>query len=225
MSKVFVIIPAWNEVSRRNRLPIALEQLSLLPYFVIVVDDGSTDETARVAQKWAKVVRHAINRGQGAALVTGMQYALAQGADIIVHFDADGQMQPEDIARVIAPLETDPDLDVVLGSRFLGQTTQSVPWAKKYLLHQPALWLQRLTTGLKLTDVHNGFRAFRASAAARLDLQQDGMAHASEITYQIKKKNLRYQEVSVTIIYHEFGQGFGSGLRILRDLIIRKLIK
>lgn len=221
-----VIIPAWNEVSRRNRLPQTLEQLSQLPYDIIVVDDGSTDQTATVARRWAHVISHPINRGQGAALMTGMQYALAHGADIIVHFDADGQMQPEDIARVIEPFQGDSELDVVLGSRFLAPTSgQAVPWVKKYLLQRPALLFQRLTTGLKLTDVHNGFRAFRASAAAKLQLQQDGMAHASEITAEIKKKKLKYKEVPVTIKYYEFGQGFGGGLQIIRDLIIRRIIK
>ncbi len=226
MSKVYIIIPAYNEATRSERFVVSLERLTSFPYQIVVIDDGSADATAQIASKWVTVIRHPINRGQGAALMTGMQYALAQGADIIVHFDADGQMQPEDIAHVIAPLESQPELDVVLGSRFLGAASDSsVPWLKKYFLQRPALWFQRLTTGLQLTDVHNGFRAFRASAVRKLDLQQDGMAHASEITAQIKKKHLKYQEVPVTIKYYEFGQGFGGGLHIIRDLIIRKIIK
>lgn len=226
MANIFVIIPAYNEASRSQRFAPSLEHLARLPYTVVVVDDGSQDDTSGVASQWAKVLRHPINRGQGAALLTGMHYALKNGADIIVHFDADGQMQPEDIACVIAPLESNPELDVVLGSRFLKpETAQHIPWIKKYLLQLPALWFQRLTTGLKLTDVHNGFRAFRASAVGKLELQQDGMAHASEITSQIKKKKLTYQEVPVTIHYYEFGQGLAGGLRIMRDLIIRKIIK
>ncbi len=226
MSKVFVIIPAYNEASRSSRFVATLTKLSSFPYQTVVVDDGSADDTATVARQWVGVVRHPINRGQGAALMTGMQYAVQHGADIVVHFDADGQMQTEDIARVIEPLETDSTVDVVLGSRFLDQTRPAaVPWLKKYLLQRPALLFQRVTTGLHLTDVHNGFRAFRASAIAKLSLQQDGMAHASEITAQIKKQKLNYREVPVTIHYYEFGQGLSGGLRIIRDLIIRKIIK
>lgn len=226
MSKIFVIIPAYNEASRSSRFSATLHKLAQLPYQTVVVDDGSSDDTSAVAGALVTVIRHPINRGQGAALMTGMQYAVQHGADIVVHFDADGQMQTEDIARVVEPLEQDPTVDVVLGSRFLDQSQPTaVPWLKKYLLQRPALLFQRLTTGLQLTDVHNGFRAFRASAITKLSLQQDGMAHASEITSQIKKQRLTYREVPVTIHYYEFGQGLSGGLRIIRDLIIRKIIK
>lgn len=224
MNSVAIIIPAFNELRPgRGRLRDVLQELAPLSYTVIVVDDGSTDGTGAVAEGLATVIRHPINRGQGAALVTGMVYALKQGVDILVHFDADGQMQVKDIAQVVTPLQSNSQLDVVLGSRFLGPN--NIPWLKKYFLHYPALWFQRLTTGLPLSDVHNGFRAFRAAAAGRLDLQQDGMAHASEIILRIKKLHLRYQEVPVTIIYHEFGQGLGGAWKIFRDLFIRTLIK
>ncbi len=224
MNEVAVIIPAWNEFRpTRGGLGEILQQLQSRPYSVIVVDDGSVDQTGVVARQYATVLRHPINRGQGAALVTGMEYALRHGAEILVHFDGDGQMMVDDIEKMVQPLLDDPALDITLGSRFLGHS--DVPWVKKYLLQTPALWFQRLTTGLPLTDVHNGFRAIRARAARLLTIQQDGMAHASEITMEISKHKLRWQEVPVTIVYREFGQGFSGGLKILRDLIIRRLIK
>ncbi|MFH0874117.1 MAG: glycosyltransferase family 2 protein [Candidatus Komeilibacteria bacterium] len=220
-SSIYIVIPAYNVADRRLRA--VLEQLRTLPYQVVVVDDGSGDATAEIAREFTTVISHPLNRGQGAALLTGMRYALQQGAEIIVHFDADGQMDPNDIAAMIAPLQQNEELDLVLGSRFL--QVNNIPWTKKYLLQKPALIFQHLTSGLRLTDVHNGFRAFRATAAARLDIRQDRMAHASEIIMQIKRHGWRYQEVPVTIRYYDYGQGLVGGLRIIGDLLKQRLIK
>lgn len=218
---VFVIIPAYNVAQRRLRS--VLEQLQSLPYSVVVVDDGSTDATGEIAAEFTTVLRHVVNRGQGAALMTGMRYALKHGADILVHFDADGQMDAADIAAMIAPLIEHPEVDIVLGSRFL--RANEIPWTKKYLLQKPALLFQFLTSGLRLTDVHNGFRALRASAAAQLEIRQDRMAHASEIIMHIKRLGWRYREVPVTIRYYNYGQGLAGGFRILIDLLKQQLIK
>ena len=220
-STVFIVVPAYNVAQRRFRS--VLEQLGTLPYRVVVVDDGSTDTTAEIGKQYTSVVRHEINRGQGAALMTGMAYALRQGATILVHFDADGQMDPADIVTAVQLLQTNPQLDIILGSRFLKANT--IPWTKKYLIQKPALWFQRLTTGLPLTDVHNGFRAMTAAAAKRLEIKQDRMAHASEIILLIKRLGLRYQEIPVTIRYFDYGQGMLGGLRILRDLFTQQFIK
>lgn len=220
-SKIFVVVPAYNVAQRRLRS--VLEKLKVLPYSVVVVDDGSTDETASIASEYTTVLRHVLNRGQGAALMTGTSYALQHGAEIIVHFDADGQMDTAEIAAVVEPLIQNPELDIVLGSRFLRDN--KIPWTKKYFLQKPALLFQYLTSGLRLSDVHNGFRALRASAATRLEIQQDRMAHASEIVMQIRRLGLRYQEVPVTIHYYNYGQGFTGGLRILMDLLKHQLIK
>lgn len=220
-SRVYIIVPAYNVAARR--FGSVLEQLQTLPYKVVVVDDGSTDATAEIGRQYTTVIRHPINRGQGAALMTGMAYALRQGATILVHFDADGQMDPADIVAAVQLLQANPQLDIILGSRFLKANT--IPWTKKYLIQKPALWFQRLTTGLPLTDVHNGFRALTAAAAQKLEIRQDRMAHASEIIALVKKLGLRYQEMPVTITYFDYGQGMLGGLRILRDLLKQQLIK
>jgi glycosyltransferase involved in cell wall biosynthesis len=215
--KVFVVIPSYNEA---RHIGAVLQSLKNYDYEIVVVDDGSGDQTAQISRDLGvMVIGHEINRGQGAALYTGTQYALSQGADVIVHFDSDGQFLAEEINKVITPI-IEGKADIVFGSKFL--QSNKIPWQKKYFIIKPAIWLNNILTGLKLSDVHNGFRAMNRLAAEKIEIKQDAMAHASEIVAQTKKWKLRYQEVPVTIIYHEFGQGFGGGLKILIDLFIRK---
>ncbi len=215
--KVFVVIPSYNEA---HNIEAVLASLQKYNYQIVVVDDGSSDQTAHLASRaGAIVLRHEINRGQGAALYTGTLYALDQGADIIVHFDADGQFVASEISRVIEPL-VEGRADIVFGSKFL-QANQ-IPPLKKFLIIKPAIWLNNFLTGLKLSDVHNGFRALSRVAAQKIQIKQDAMAHASEIVAQTKKLGLRYQEVPVTVLYREFGQGFGGGVKILIDWFIKK---
>lgn len=218
----FIVIPAYEEEQVVGQ--VVSEVRAAYPN-VIVVDDGSKDDTA--ARAWAAgavVLRHPINLGQGAALQTGIAYALEAGARILVTFDADGQHQVEDIAPLVARLEKD-SLDVVLGSRFLGSTV-NMPWIRRKVL-QAAVWFTRLTTGLRLTDAHNGLRAFRASAAAQLRLRHDGMAHASEILHRIAQLGLRYGEEPVTIFYTERslhkGQKLTNAINIIVDLFLGRL--
>ncbi|MFA6253089.1 MAG: glycosyltransferase family 2 protein [Patescibacteria group bacterium] len=214
---VFVVIPSWNEA---KNIGAVLESLKKYDYQIVVVDDGSADQTAQIARDMGvTVLQHEINRGQGAALYTGTLYALKQGADIIVHFDSDGQLLAEEIAKVIAPIISN-QADIVFGSKFL--QNNKIPWQKKYLIIKPAIWLNNFLTGLKLSDVHNGFRALNRLAAEKITIKQDAMAHATEIVAQTKKLKLRYQEVPVAVIYHRFGQGFGGGLKILVDWFTKK---
>ncbi len=216
---IFVVIPAFNEIERIEKTLIDLSKSG--SYQIVVVDDGSTDGTAAIAEKYAVVLRHPINRGMGAALATGTAYAVQQGADIVVHFDADGQHSAADIPRIVAPI-IDKKAEVVFGSRYLGNS--HVPFSKKYLIHMPARVLQNALTGIRLTDVHNGFRAMSRDAAGKIRIQQDRMAHASEIVAEVHRLGLPFTEVPVTISYREYGQGFAAGIRILKDLIVRKLL-
>ncbi|MBI4090630.1 MAG: glycosyltransferase family 2 protein [Candidatus Komeilibacteria bacterium] len=218
--KTVIVIPAHNEA--RN-IEATLRSLRKAGYaHIVVIDDGSEDATSLTARRSAIVLHHAINRGMGAALETGTAWALAHGAECIVHFDADGQHRADEVSRVIAPILAH-KADVVLGSRYL-QPSQT-PWTKKYLLHMPALALQTILTGMHLTDVHNGFRALSRRAAQLIRIRQDRMAHASEIISEIQHHRLRYVEVPVTIAYHEYGQGFAAGLKIYGDLILKKILK
>jgi len=162
-----------------------------------------------------------INRGMGAALQTGNEFALQMNAEYIVHFDGDGQMQVEDIDKMLKPL-IEGKADITMGSRHMG-VTSNLPWVKKYILQPPARIVNFLFTGLWLTDVHNGFRAITAQTAKKMYISIDGFAHNTEIPAMIRKLSLRYEEVPVKIIYTKFGLGLSAGFRILFDLIIKKL--
>ena len=218
--RTFVVIPAFNEEERIQATVTSVHDAG--QYDVVVVDDGSTDATASRVPSYAALIRHSVNRGMGAALVTGTAFALAHGADCVVHFDADGQHRAEDIAGLLAPLRAG-TVDIVLGSRYL--RPDSVPKTKKYLIHKPAIVFQNLLTGVRLTDAHNGFRAMTRSAAEKISITQDRMAHNTEIIQEIRRNKLRYVEVPVRIVYREYGQGLKAGVQILRDLIVKKLIR
>src|SRR5215470_15190242 len=192
----WVVIPAYNEA--RAIAGVVAAALST-GHNVMVVDDGSTDTTAEVAGRaGAIVLRHPVNLGQGAALQTGMTYALMLKADSIVTFDADGQHRADDIAGLLDALAAH-GADFALGSRFLGET-RDIPTSRRCLL-QLATWFTRVTTGLAVTDAHNGLRAMTRRGASRIKLRQNRMAHASEILDQIASSSLKYVEVPVTIEY------------------------
>jgi glycosyltransferase involved in cell wall biosynthesis len=172
------------------------------------------------------VLRHVINRGQGAALQTGIDFALRQGGAILVTFDADGQHVVDDIARLVEPIQQS-RADVVLGSRFLGRTV-GIPWAR-WLLLKVGILFTRVVSRLQVTDTHNGLRAFSRAAAQRLRITQDRMAHASEILDEIRLLKLRYCEVPVTVHYSADslakGQRSGNALAILGDLLLSRMMR
>lgn len=220
---VAFVIPAYNE--GREIGEVVRMVLRQMPARVIVVDDGSKDDTGlQAGRAGAEVVTHAVNLGQGAALQTGLRHAVQTGARWIVTFDADGQHDAADAARMVAHCEQH-GLDICMGSRFLG-SAPGMPRSRRLLL-RTALAFQRLTTGMKLTDVHNGLRVLSAQAASRIDLRQNRMAHASEFVSQISELGLRWAEEPVTIRYTEYsrakGQSALGALNILFDLLLERL--
>jgi polyprenyl-phospho-N-acetylgalactosaminyl synthase len=218
MDSVWIVVPAYNEEGTIREV-----LLSLLGSYrnVIVVDDCSIDSTGALARAaGARLVRHPVNLGQGAALQTGITLALQIGAGYVVTFDADGQHHPEDIAGLLAALARS-GADFALGSRFLGTTTR-LDLARRLLLKAAALF-SRITTGLNITDAHNGLRAFTRRGASELHIRQNRMAHASEILHQIAKSRLNWVEVPVTIDYTLYskakGQRLSNAVNILLELL------
>ncbi|MES0341972.1 MAG: glycosyltransferase family 2 protein, partial [Candidatus Humimicrobiaceae bacterium] len=194
---------------------------------IIVVDDGSTDGTGRIAKEnKVIVVSHLINLGQGSAIQTGLEYALFSGAEIIVTFDADGQHMASDIANLLKPIINN-EAEVTLGSRFLNKKS-NIPLIKKIVLKGGAFILF-LMYGIMLTDTHNGLRAFTANAAAIMKLESHGMEHASEIIEKIRLEKIHYLEVPVTIRYTGYsikkGQRISNSLNILFKMLIRWFIR
>ncbi len=225
-SKIFVVVPAFNEGSV---IRATLKPLVALGYSVVAADDGSRDNTWRqLAGLGVHRLRHPFNLGQGAALQTAVSYALKQGASFIVHFDADGQHTPEDIAGMLEPLIAG-KADVALGSRFLRKDDwQSVPPSRRLLL-KGAVFVNWLLTGLWLSDAHNGARAFTRRAAQQVVLRENGFAHASEILQQIRTHKLRFVERPTRIRYTKYsrlkGQPIWNAFDIFVDLVIRRVLR
>ncbi|MCX6707511.1 MAG: glycosyltransferase family 2 protein [Candidatus Woesearchaeota archaeon] len=227
MQKTFIVIAAYNEERSISDVVHGLKKEGYHGRNIIVVDDGSNDNTFKEAQKaGATVLKHAINRGQGAALRTGMDYSLKHKAEIIVHFDADGQHNPKEVKDIIQPI-INKEADVALGSRFLSKKSD-VPLIKRIVLKMGVVFTF-IFSGIWLTDTHNGFRAFSRKAAENIEITQDKMEHASEIIDLIKLKNIKYREIPVTIKYTkhsmEKGQSPLNSIRIAARLIWTKFLR
>ena len=217
--KTFCVIPAYNE---EKTIVEVITRVKPLVDCVVVVDDCSSDKTYSLAKaQRVDVLRHIVNRGQGAALATGNEYALQQGADAVVHFDADGQFLSGEIQDIISPIIKE-EYDVVFGSRFLEKKSK-IPWMKKNIIMPIARRINLIFFNIKLTDPQCGFRALSKYALKKIKIKQDGMAHCSEIMIKAFGNNLKIKEVPVTIIYHNFGQKFFGGIRILKDLFLEKI--
>lgn len=218
---VWVVVPVFNEAAV---IAGVIGELTSAGYAVCAVDDGSTDESRqRLLESRAAVLRHCVNLGQGAALQTGIDYALSRGARYVVTFDGDGQHRVADIAALLEPLRAG-CAEVALGSRFLESgEAAGIPPARLRLLRL-AIHLSRLSTGLKLSDTHNGLRAFTAAAARRISISQNRMAHSSQILAQIAAAGIAYCEVPVRISYSEYslakGQKAENALNIIWELIL-----
>jgi glycosyltransferase involved in cell wall biosynthesis len=171
-------------------------------------------------------LRHEINLGQGAAIQTGIEFALQHGAEFAVTFDADGQHNFEEIPALLEPIIAN-RADITMGTRFKrAEDIAQIPSSRKLIL-KGAIMVNGIFTGMWLTDAHNGFRAMNRTALANIKLRENRMAHASEILSQIKAHKLRYEEVPVRIIYTDYsrlkGQSSMNSVNILIDLLLKKI--
>lgn len=220
--KTAVLIPAYNEALIVAQVIDNIKSQLKSPADIVVVDDGSSDNTFSVAKSAGVIVlRHSINRGQGAAIKTGISFLLKQGYDRVVFFDADGQMEATEITLLLDKLNE--GYDVVLGSRNLGKVI-GMPTVTK-IIKKLALIFTRISTGLKITDTHNGFQAWTAGALKKIKLNQDRYAYASQLEREIGRAKLKYVEVPVTINYTDYskkkGQSLWNAFVILWDLLIK----
>lgn len=197
LSTIWVVVPALNEATVIRSVLTSLIDRN---FIVVLVNDGSTDCTQSVVENMGiHYLKHSRNRGQGASLQTGIQYALSHGAELIVTFDADGQHDAADIVVSVRRLLA-ANADIALGSRFLCHRN-TIPWVRRLWLYA-GLWFTHLRNpDLTLTDTHNGFRVFTDKAAKSLTLRHEGFAHASEILDWISHHGFRYIEVPVRVFY------------------------
>jgi len=224
-TQVWIVIAAYNESSRITATLRGLHEAGYTN--IVVVDDGSKDDTAReAARSDITVLRHPINCGQGAALQTGIDFAISRDAEIVVTFDADNQHDAKEIDRLVRPVQ-EGRVDVVLGSRFAGKTV-AMPTSRRLIL-LGATWYTRLTTRLSVSDAHNGFRAFSRRAMQTIRIRQPRMAHASEILEEIARHELSWQEAPVTIHYSTDtlakGQSSWDAIRIMGQLFLGRFVR
>lgn len=222
---IFIVIAAYNEGKSISKVISKLRDSGYNN--IVVVDDGSSDNTyVNIVNSGAIALRHIVNRGQGAALKTGIDYSLKNGADIIVTFDADGQHRTEDLRAMIEPIKNN-KCDITLGSRFLKSDTK-MPFFRKLTL-KIAVFVVWFFYGAKMTDAHNGFRAMNKVAASKIDITSDRMEHASQIIEEIHRKNIRFKEIPVTILYTDYSMahghgGFIQGLKVFGRMILRRIL-
>ncbi|HEX7536741.1 MAG TPA: glycosyltransferase family 2 protein [Dermatophilaceae bacterium] len=217
----WVIIPLYNE---EQVIGDVVAQVLTAFDQVVCVDDGSTDRSADVAARaGARVVRHPLNLGQGAALQTGFEYALSDPTmKYVLTFDADGQHQIADAVGMVERLRAG-EADVVFGSRFLDE--RSKPSLGKKMVLRAAVGYTNMTTHTRLTDAHNGLRAIHRPVLEKIKITQNRMAHASELVAQIGACKASYVEHPVHILYSDYskakGQSLWNSINILADLILR----
>jgi glycosyltransferase involved in cell wall biosynthesis len=217
------VVPVYNEAPVIGS--VIKEILVRCPH-VVCVNDGSTDNSQdEILNAGAYLVNHPINMGQGAALQTGIEFArMLPGVRRLVTFDADGQHRVEDAMRMLDILE-DTGVDIVLGSRFLGEVNGASVLRRTVL--KLAVQFTNATTGVKLTDAHNGLRALNRHVADTLRITASDMTHASEIIDLIARNGYDYVEVPVTINYTDYsmtkGQSVINAVNIAFDTLLRKL--
>lgn len=222
-----VVIPAYNEGrvigSVLETIPDALPAIGKVT--PIVVDDNSSDDTGMVAEKAGAVcIRHELNLGAGGATVTGFEAAKQLGADIVVTMDADGQHDAAEIERLIRPI-VNGETDVVIGSR-LKAVSGDMPLYKMVgnnLLNAVTFAFFRIW----VSDSQSGFKALSRPALDKITLSTSGYEFCSEFVGQIKKHQLRYQEVPISTIYTDYSRAKGqlalNAVNIVLGLLLRGL--
>lgn len=219
--KIFIVIPAFNE---ETVIQEVIKEIKDEGYNnIIVVDDGSSDETCRKAKevKGVTALRHKINRGKGAATKTGIEAAKLLGAEIIITMDGDGQHDPGDIKKLADPI-INGRRDVVLGTRL--KNPDGMPWYK--ILHN---WIANIITwylfGLWVTDSQSGMRAYSKHAAEIINTKSDRYEYESEVIREIYLHKLKYKEIPIATRYTKYStnktqkQSFINGTKTLYKMI------
>jgi len=222
-NRIAVIMPAYNEEKKIGSVISALRKSGY--HNIIVVNDGSSDSTAKIASKnGAIVVSHSINRGLGGALGTGIAAALKlTSASVFVTFDSDGQHDAADIKKVVEPIFSG-EADAVIGSRLINP--EGMPWIRRFGNWQLNI-ITFLLFGRMVTDSQSGLRAFSRDAASKMRIQTNTMEVSSEIISLISENRLRLREVPIKAIYSKYslskGQTNLNGFKIAFKLFVEWL--
>ncbi len=213
---VTIAIPAYNE--ERFIGSVVIQAIRYSPS-VIVIDDGSKDSTAYIAeQAGATVLRHGVNRGKSEAVNTALRWARQNGSDALVFIDGDGQHKPDEISQVLAPV-LDGEADMVVGSRFLAIKSH-IPGYRKIGQHAFTA-VTNMAASVPVTDSQSGFRAFSRRAIEVLHFNGTGLSVESEMQFQAKEHGLAIAEVPISVVYAEKAKRnpVGHGMQILSNIV------
>jgi len=216
--KTFVVIPAYNEETNIREV---IRETKKYASNVILVDDGSKDRTSEESKKEGiTVLRHIINIGKGAALKTGCDYAVKQGADKIVVLDADAQHEPSQIPIFLKELN---DVDIVLGYRELSKNMPLILKLGNGFINK----MTKLLYGINIKDTQSGYRAFTSDAYKKIRWKASNYSMESEMIANIGKRNLKYKEIPIKTIYTDRYKGTTilDGIKIICNLFWWRLSK
>lgn len=219
--KTIVVIPAYNE---EKRIKDVLVRIKDFADKIVVIDDGSTDGTSKVARSINDkiiVLRHKVNLGKGAALKTGCLAALKLGAEVIVIMDADGQHKPEDTPQFIKEIR-EKNVDIVFGSRKIGKDMPLMMMLGNKFLSV----IINLLFRVYISDTQSGFRAFKANIFDKIKWNSHNYSVEAEMIVNTGKNKLKYSEIVIDTIYNDKYKGttIFDGLRIFFNLLIWKII-
>lgn len=203
------VVPAYQEAAR---IEAVIRGVLAQGVRVVVVDDGSTDETARVAaEAGASVIRHAVNRGKGAALQSGMCRALESGARWVITLDADGQHDPSDLIAFLREAKRG-ECPILVGNRM--HDTRTMPWVRRLTNRVMSAWLSRMI-GQRVPDTQCGFRAYRADVLQHARCEGSHFDAESELLVRLARRGYRIGSVPIRTIY----RGERSKINPLTDTI------
>lgn len=209
-SKILILLPAFNEAEVIGEV---LEGIQKEGYQnICLIDDGSTDNTSDIAQGYSvHILRHVLNRGAGAAIQTGIQFARNQGFEYVILIDSDGQHLPEDIHKLYAKMQ-EVDADIVIGNRFFG-TDNSIP-KRRVAYNRIANVFTNIFCKHNYKDTQSGFRLLNRRSIEKLELRNKGFGFCSEMIIQGEKLDLQIAEVPIRVLYTTYSMNKGQNLRV-----------
>jgi glycosyltransferase involved in cell wall biosynthesis len=213
---LFVIIPAYNE---QKHISSVIRKVKRYASNIIVVDDGSSDKTSELAKKeGVPVLRHIVNLGKGAALKTGCEYSVANGAKRLIFIDSDGQHQPEEIPQFVKALK---DADIVFGSRSLNKKMPFVLRFGNWFINK----VNDTLYGVKLRDTQSGYRAMTSAAYQKIKWKSTNYSVESEMIANTGKQRLKYKEITIKTIYSDNYKGTTviDGVKIVLNMLWWKI--
>jgi glycosyltransferase involved in cell wall biosynthesis len=222
-NNTFVIVPVFNE---EKIIGLILELLKKQFTNIVCIDDGSSDRSFDIIKsKNVYILKHLINLGQGAALQTGINFAILKGAKFFLTFDSDGQHSLKDAMQMIKILKKN-KIDIIFGSRFLNFKYQKkIPTFRRLILKLGVI-LSNFLSDIKLSDTHNGLRVFNLRFAKKLQIKFDGMSHPHSFFTNTYKYKFKYFEYPTNVIYSKYslskGQKNINSINILFDVIFSK---